>query len=1372
MRRAFSAILFLWILHFPIVSPAQIQALRFTHITSEQGLSNSTVESILQDSQGFMWFGTRDGLNRYDGYNIRVYRHSPADSGSISGNYITCLFEDRSGMLWIGTTSGLSRLDRKTGKFKSFKSAPDNPYSISNNRINSIYQDNQGKIWVATANGLSLYQAGKEDFRRFYPDKSAEGGSNQIHCILEDINGYLWLGTETGMQRFDHRTATFSRYSKYPSGAGHAIRVMRKDHEGNLWIGASEEGLFHLSPATGELKRYSHDRKSTSGIGSNLITSILIDKNNNVWVGAVNGGLNLFVPAQNTFQRFQNEPFNSSTLSQRTISAIHEDRQGNLWLGTHRGGVNLYIPSHQSFGFQRQRHGGEGLSHNDVKAFYEDKQGFIWIGTDGGGLNRLDKTTGQYRHYRHNPFDPQSLGSDEVLHVTEDSKGNMWVSTWGGGLNRLDRNTGKFTRFTHDNNNERSISSNFVQQVFEDDEKKIWVATYYGGLNLFNPETNTFTRVFGDEKQLSHVTGNNFVSICQDTDGNIWFGTDDGGLNCYVKTTKQFKQYFTSQDRMPDLRVLFVDSKKRLWVGQAGLYLFNKTKDTFSIFTEQAGLATEFIKGICEDDAGSFWISTSNGIIRFDPEKGTHKRYGTADGLQGPEFEANAYLKTRDGQLLFGGLNGYNAFYPKDIQTNEHIPPVFFTDLYLSNTRVVPGTENAVLTKDIAATHTLTLSYAQSTFAVEFAALNYIVPEHNQYAYRLLGLDTQWNMIGNERKVSYTNLAPGDYILEVKAANNDGKWNETPARMAINITPPFWSTWWFKTLVAIAILSVAFVLLFLKRRYEIQGLEKSKREEMHQMQLQFFTNISHEFRTPLSLILGPLEKLQKEDTGSRFQRQYATMHRNASRLMGLINELMDFRKVEAGALKLKVMPGCINLFLEEIAGEFHALAEEKNIHFELDVPEKLPQTWFDRQVLEKIIINLLSNSFKYTSSGGTITVRVSKQLNELPKTFRHELIMKHEFNAREYLYIQVADNGIGISADSLRFLFERYYKMTDAHLGSGVGLAFVRSLTFLHKGSIFVRSERHQGTEITIALPVHAGDYTEDEKWLKENKQAFVNMESIHNKFDPQVRSDLQKSHPERSIKSRKHILIVDDNDELREFLKESLMEHFDIHEAVDGSSALTAVKEVMPDLIISDVMMPGMNGIDFCNRIKESPETGHIPLIMLTAKAAIESRLEGMASGADFYFSKPLNNDLLLMTIRNIFESQESLKEHWTRAHRSDAVASTHSSKEKQFMEQLTALLHEHLSNPELDVDYISKQMGMSRSKLYQTIKTITGQPIGDFVRTMRLRKAVEIMTEEDVLITEVMYRVGIQTQSYFTKAFKKEFGKTPTQFLQELGK
>ncbi|MEO6454231.1 MAG: two-component regulator propeller domain-containing protein, partial [Ginsengibacter sp.] len=984
-----------------------------------------------------------------------------------------------------------------------------------------------------------------------------------------------------------------------------------------------------------------------------------------------------------------------------------------------------------------------------------------------------DRTKNSFTHYKNNPYNITSIGSNEVEHILEDNEGNLWAGTWGGGLNLFNRTKGNFTRFINNPADKNSISSNYIQKIFEDHDKNLWIATYYGGLNLFDRNTKKFFRITDDPLHKTKLSGNNIVSINEDKNNNIWIGTDDGGLNCYNTAEKKFYHYFNKEEKLPDLRIIFSDSKGRLWIGQTGLYLFDPKRNNFFLYTDKAGLSTEFIKGIEEDKEGNFWIATSNGVTQFNPETFSFKKYNTADGLQGLEFEANAYYKTKDGEFFFGGVNGFNRFYPENIKINRFKPPVYLTDFQIFNQKILPGTKGSPLQNDISESNKIILSYKQATFSFGFAALNYTASENNRYAYKLKGLNKDWNYVGNERKASYTNLDPGTYTFYVKAANNDGIWNEEGRSVTIIITPPFWNTWWFQLLAAMAVATAALALYKFKRKLELRKIEETKKEEMHNLQLQFFTNISHEFRTPLSLIIGPVEKLEKEDPNSAFTHFYKTIHRNANRLMNLINELMDFRKVESGALKLHVMPGNLSLFLNETAEEFAELVVEKKIDFRLIIPESSSETWFDRQVLEKIIINLLSNSFKYTPEGGIITTNVMDSLNGFKPSFANELILKSDYVAKKYIYIRVADNGIGISKESIAHLFERYYKISDTHLGSGIGLAFVKSLTFLHKGNIYVYSERNKGTEIIIAIPCSKQDYEKKERWMNDNKE--TKLESVQAKYQHYhlpVNGNYQADKEQKESRNKQHILIADDNEELRNFLYQSLGSYYNITVAENGNTGFAKAKEEYPDLIISDVMMPGINGIEFCKMIKEDIETSHIPFLMLTAKDALDSRIEGIESGADYYFSKPLSIELLLLTIQNIFTQKQKLKEHYTKNHHADAKELVHTAKDKTFIDELLGLIESQLTNPDMDVEYICNNIGMSRTKLYQKIKGITGQSIGDFVRTIRLKKAIYIMTHEDTSITDIMYRVGIQTQSYFTKAFKKEFGKTPSQFLQELKK
>ncbi len=1359
------------ILFFPLLCRSQAPKLVFKHISTDQGLSNSTIETIFQDSRGFMWFGTRDGLNRYDGYQITIYRYNAKDTNSISDNFISCIYEDRNHTLWIGTINGLNEFDVAKNRFTRYKHQAGNATTLTHNQVTSIKEDKNGNLWVGTfGGGLNRFHSRQKLFSSFRHSASPKSLSDdRVNSIYEDSKANLWVATEKGLDLF---LPPKQQFVFYQPSANTGIRNIAEDKDGYLWLGTEEKGLLKFQPQQGHFYTYQHQQTNKLSLGSNQVRTILVGIKGSIWIGGINAGLNLFHPPTNSFFNYQNEPDNALSLSQRTISALFEDNQGNLWVGTHRGGVNLYTPSALKFTLFRQDGNKNSLSYNDVRAFCEDHKGNIWIGTDGGGLNLYDRKNQSFTHFLHNPYDDGSIGSNEVLHVAQYSDGNLWVSTWGGGLNVLEARSSRFKHFTNDPADSTSISSNYIQKTYEDRNKNLWVATYYGGLNLLNRKTQKFRRIVASPDGKSRLQGNNIVSIEEDRIGNLWIGTDDGGLNRYNIETKTFDHYFNKEEKSPDLRVLFTDSKGRLWVGQAGLYLFDEAKNKFSLATTVGGLATEYIKGITEDKQGILWISTSNGLTQFDPGKRTYKKYNTSDGLQGLEFEANAYLKTKDGQMFFGGVNGFNSFYPEQIRINSFIPPVRLTEFQIFNKKILPSQEGPIQS-DISLAKEIKLDYKQSTVSFGFAALDYTAPENNQYAYRLEGLEDNWNFVGTDHKASYTNLDPGTYTFRVKASNNDGVWNEKGAAVKIIITPPFWQTWWFTGLMVLLFFSAIIAYYQFKRRQEIAKLELAKREEMQQMQLQFFTNISHEFRTPLSLILGPLEKLQKENKQPDSSHYYKVMHRNVNRMLELITELMDFRKAETGSLKLKVMPGNLSSFLKEIEEEFLDVAEEKKIQFNIQVPEGIGEVWFDRQVLEKIIINLVSNSFKYTGDGGSIEVEVLPSLENFKPSFTNELVIKNEYKAKRCIYLKVMDNGIGISHDAIQHLFERYYRITEAHMGSGVGLAFVKSLTTLHKGNIFVYSEQNKGTEIIIALPIDKADYTKEEKWIK-SPEADVRLESIqykyeHTEVDERISEKTSEAHPPFQ---KQIILIVDDNIELKDFIKDSLKLHYQIIEAKDGMDGLQKAKEYFPDLIISDVMMPVMDGIEFCKRLKEDINISHIPFMMLTAKDALEARIEGTGSGADFYFSKPLSIDLLLLNIRNIFDQKQKLKARYINDHHAEAKELVHSAKDKEFLDELLGIIDAQLTNPELDVEMICNGIGMSRTKLYQKIKSITGQSINDFVRTIRLRKAIEIMTHEDVSLADVMFRIGIQTQSYFTKAFKKEFGKTPTQFLQELKK
>lgn len=1349
-------LLFSFVVRLP--AGAQATKIHFKHISNDDGLSNSTVEAIFQDHRGFIWLGTRDGLNRYDGRQLHVYRHQPSDSNSLCDNYITSIAEDAGKDLWIGTLNGLSRLNPASNRFINYRK------QLSNNQISSVFRDRRNRMWVASFGGA--VHRFDEDRQVFIPvplfrDPQHRSGETHVYILYEDSRGNLWAGAESGLYQFGEKEGWFEWVPGINQDEKEllSIRDLAEDKSGNLLLATENNGLIIYNAQYRTARRHTHQPTRPNSISSNLLRALLVTQNGDIWTGSVNGGLDLFNPGNESFQNFQYVPEDPGSLSQRTVSALLEDRQGNIWIGTHRGGVNLYTPGAQKFRLYRQQPDGNSLSYNDVKTFCEDRNGNIWVGTDGGGLNLFNKKTQSFRHFRFDPFHANTLASNEVLSITEDREGKLWIGTWGGGLCQLNADGKTFTRYT---------GPRFIQHIYEDSKERLWIATYYEGLHLFDRKTGTFTRINRSETGKTGIAGNNIISIAEDRENNLWFGTDDGGLNRLDGRTGEFSAWFNHDEKKPDIRVLTVDSKGQLWVGQSGLFLFDKKQNKFQRFAEDSELNELFIKGIVEDNNGQLWISSSNGVFRLNPETSEIRHFNAVDGLQGREFEANAFLRTRDGEVYFGGVNGFNCFYPNEINTNTFIPPVYITGFNIENKLIIGGPGHPNLDTDISFAETINLSWKEATFSFGFAALNYTASENNRFLYKLEGWDRDWIAADGERKVTYTNVTPGRYTFRVKASNNDGLWNEAGRELTIIITPPFWQTWWFRLLVAAIVLTGAYYFIRFKRKVQLERFAESQREKMHEMQLQFFTNISHEFRTPLTLIMGPVEKLLKENPDSQHNHSYQVIQRNANRLLQLINELMDFRKAESGALRLQVMRGSLNHFLHEIADQFSEMASQKKIRFNIKVDDIGRETWFDRQVLEKIVINLLSNSFKFTASGGEVTLEVLPSLDPFKPSFENSLQVDPGSQKNSFVYLRVTDNGIGISKESFSHLFERYYRVSDAHMGSGIGLAFVKTLTQLHKGNIQVFSEKGKGTEFIVGIPMSHKDYDPSEIWT-QSQPANASLDSLS--FDKEEKNQTASiGSTNENNGSLPVILVADDHEELRGFLKEALEGEFNVLEAANGKDAWEIAKEHFPDIVISDIMMPVMDGIQFCKELKQSPETAHIPFILLTAKASLEAQLEGTGSGADHYFAKPINAELLLQTIRNILSQKQKLRERYRKDHHAELREMAHSNRDREFMDSLLQIIEANLGSPELDIDFVCTQAGMSRTKLYNKVKNITGQSVGDFIRSLRLRKAAALMTETDLSLTDIMYCVGIQTQSYFSKAFKAEFGKTPTQFLKEL--
>lgn len=834
---------------------SQERQIRFDHLGTDQGLSQSNVLCILQDSRGFMWFGTREGLNKYDGYKFTVYKNDVRDPHSIGNNYIRSITESRDGSIWVATTGGLCMFDRFKNRFVNFKHDPKNKYSISNDFVLSVMEDHLGNIWAGTQNGLNMLDRKTSQFTRYShrKDDSTSLAYVLVKNIFEDSDHVLWICTaEGGLQRFNTTTKTFTRFQHNEkdnkSISSNNVNTMFEDSKHRLWVGTNDGGLDLFNKESGFFFHFKHDENNHNSLAANSVFSINQGNDNNLWIGTENGGLSIFNPETGKFYTYQNDVVDNTSLSSNSIYAICKDTKNNIWLGTFNAGVDMVNPDAQKFAHYKHIVNKNSLSNNNVLCIYEDSRKNIWIGTDGGGLNLFDPQTGQFTYFDHEKNNKNSICGHYVLTVCEDSKGNIWVGTWADGITVMNRAKGTFKHYKNDPDDPSSLSSNNAWKIFEDKDKNIWIGTYRGGLNLFNPVTNSFTRYQHEENNRASISSNNTQSILEDSEGKLWITTDDGGVNLFDKKTKTFSHLLHDDKKNSIMNnsagSIYEDRNKNLWIGtMAGLSCLDKKTGRFVNYTTLDGLPNNVIFGILEDQQGNLWVSTSKGISKFDPVNKVFKNFGVSDGLQGNEFKQQAYCKSSNGTIYFGGNNGFNQFIPENIKSNSFSPPLVITGIQILNKDVPVSNDSIIspLKNNITETSALTLSYKSSVISFEFASLNYTSPEKKQYAYMLEGFDKTWNEVGTKRTATYTNLDAGEYTFKVKGLNNDGSWSDNIKSIQLTITPPFWLTWWFKSIVILFILGCFFAFYRLRMKavtnQKIQ-LEKQIKERTEEVVLQ------------------------------------------------------------------------------------------------------------------------------------------------------------------------------------------------------------------------------------------------------------------------------------------------------------------------------------------------------------------------------------------------------------------------------------------------------------------------------------------------------------------------------------------------------
>ena len=1326
-------------------TPEQIT---FSYISINEGLSQSTVFSIDQDKRGNMWFATYDGVNKYDGYAFTVYQHNEDDPNSIANDISRIVKTDSQGRVWIGTRDGLSRYDEEKDIFQNFFYEKNGKHL----QVNGIEEISPEQLLISTPEGLIMFDI-KES--KFIDDSFSTAMHKTIASTLYRQDDQIYIGTSTdGLYTYSITQKTFEKV--IPILGTKQIQAILQQSPTRIWVATEGAGLFLINPKTKEIKNYLHSPSNPKSISSNYIRSLAMDSQNRLWIGTFND-LNIYHEGTDSFASYSSNPVENGSLSQRSVRSIFMDSQGGMWLGTYFGGLNYYHPIRNRFKNIRNIPYKNSLSDNVVSCIVEDKDKNLWIGTNDGGLNLYNPITQRFTSYTlQEDESARGIGSNNIKAVYVDEKKSLvYIGTHAGGLSILHRNSGQVENFNQ--RNSQLVNEN-VYAILPDGEGNLWLGTL-SALVRFNPEQRSFTTI-EKEKDGTPVVSKQITTLFRDSHKRLWIGGEEG-----LSVFKQEGQDIQKASILPVSNVtklftncIYEASNGVIWVGtREGFYCFNEKDKQIKRYNTTNGLPNNVVYGILEDSFGRLWLSTNRGISCFNPETEKFRNFTESDGLQSNQFNTASYCRTSVGQMYFGGINGITTFRPELLLDNPYTPPVVITKLQLFNKVVRPDDETGILTKNISETKSITLKSWQTAFSIEFVVSNYISGQHNTFAYKLEGYDKEWYYLTDSRTVSYSNLPQGTYQFLVKAANSDGKWNPIPTALEIIVLPIWYKTWW-ALLIFFATFAgfITFVFRFfwmrksMEAQLEIERRDKEHQEEINQMKMRFFINISHELRTPLTLILTPLQEIINKISDRWTRNQLEYIQRNANRLLHLVNQLMDYRRAELGVFELKAKKGNAHQLIQDNFLFYDKLARHKKITYTLHSELEDKEVLFDANYLELIVNNLLSNAFKYTESGQSITVTLKEE--------------------NGWLLLQVSDTGIGIPINKQGKIFERFYQIESEHVGSGIGLSLVQRLIELHHGRIELDSEENKGSTFSVYLPQDLSVYkpselasndeqNEEEQVYSTNSKAmyFIDTEKVENES------------VESGDKKRGTILIVEDNNEIRRYLSNGLADLFNTLEAGNGEEALEKLKDNEVDVIVTDVMMPVMDGIKLCKNVKQNIRTCHIPVIILSAKTDIKDQMEGLQMGADDYIPKPFSLAILTTKIQNMMRTRRRMLDKYAKSLEVEPEKITFNAMDEALLKRAMAIVEKNMDNIEFSTDEFAREMNMSRSNLHLKLKAITGESTIDFIRKIRFNEAAKLLKDGRYTVAEVSTMVGFNTPSYFATSFKKYFGCLPTEYIKK---
>lgn len=1312
MRKFFLLLFFL----FFSINFIEAQDYYFKHFQAEEGLSHNTVLTSLQDEDGFMWFGTKDGLNRFDGYRFKTYRSNGDPIHSLGSNFIRSLHEYK-GIIWVGTDKGLYQYNRKTDRFTILNEA-------INNRINDINHDKKGNIWFISGNILYKYSTTKKETETFNPDKYFTATS-----ISQDANGEIWVSSSNKIYHYSDESLSFENHplTTPATSSNLSISVIYALDKNNIVIGTHADGVLV----------YNIPGKTTSRLEFSTKNPVYVRKfkkrnNTELWIASESGVYvyNLKTKTTVNLKKNYNDPY---AISDNAAYSITIDKENGVWIGTYFGGINYYQKQHTQFKKYFPQKGQNSISGGAVRKIIKDDNGNLWIGTEDAGLNRLNPKTQQFTSYL--PNGSTSSVPYYNIHALMSRKDKIWVGTFEYGLDILDKNSGKVIKHYSANNPSSGLRSNFIFSFYETKKNELIVVTNLG-LYLYNEQKDNF------EPLKTFPTTIFYTTFIEDTDGNLWAGSSRDGLFYYNPKTKKKEVFIyhykdTKGISNNSINYIFEDSSKNLWFAtENGLNLFDKKTRTFKKFTTRDGLPSNVVYAILEDDTKNLWLTTSKGLVKLGSDHKSIKVYTKANGLLSDQFNYASAFKDTNGDMYFGNLNGMISFNPNNFTKNKYSPSIFITNLQIDNKDIDASVNDSPIKESISHIDELKLNNNQSSFNLEFASLNYTATELTEYWFKLENVNKDWVYLGHNNKVFFTDLRPGNYVFKVKSLNSFGIWSKEIA-LKVKILPPFWASTYAYIFYFLLICGFLYYIIRysqnlteIKNNLKIKHLNDEKEKEIYQAKIDFFTNVAHEIRTPLTLIKGPLEKLlTMEHQSPEVPQNLSIMKKNTSRLLKLVNELLDFRKTEIGGLKLTFVETNISSMARKLHLRFSQLIEEKGIKFELELGQKDIFAFVDKEAFKKILSNLMGNAIKYSKDKVSVTL------------FRDEtkltLIVKNDGNLIPF---HLKDK-----------IFEPFFRVDnmDGSSGTGIGLSLAHSLTQLHNGNLQLISDSTLNV-FELVVPLHQEEafmlYSESEKEENRRESKILGIESKHEKTQ---------------------VLVVEDNADLLNFISMELSPVYTIFKADNGENALKIIHSENIQLVISDVSMPVMDGITLCEKIKANLETSHIPVILLTAKSSLKSQMDGLEVGADAYIAKPFSMDYLKVQIDNLIKNRKQIMNYYASSPLSHIKSIAHSKTDEKFLKKLDQEILKNITDSDLSVESLAEIMNMSRSTLYRKIKDITDLSPNELINIVRLKRAAELLLNENYKMYEIAEMVGYKSQTSFGRNFQKHFTMTPSEYI-----